>query len=156
MADWLLNIGRTSDSAAKGDEVGEGPTPSGAVRGEGVGVAGVVSGVADGTVSGVAVTVASGVVVTVASGVAVGVASGVAGVGVETGVVSGDDVVAGVEAGGVFGAGDGEFAGCPPEGAAGCCSHPARKRLAKAKATTKHLIIQSTPTHELDRYSRRV
>jgi hypothetical protein len=72
LADRLLNVGRVSDSAADGEELGEG---AGAVSVAGVGV-----------VSGVGVEVASGVGVEVASGVAVG-------------VVSGDAVVAGLDEG---------------------------------------------------------
>ena len=56
-------------------------------------------------------------------------------------MVRGDAVSAGV---GVVGAGDGELAGCPPEGVAGCCSHPATRRLAKATATRRLFIPKST------------
>lgn len=128
MADRLLNVGRVSDSAADGEELGEG---AGAVSVAGVGV---VSGVGVGVASGVGVEVASGVGVEVASGVAVG-------------VVSGDAVVAGLDEG------DGELAGSP-EGAAGCLSHPPTKKPVKATTTAKHLFIQVLPTHEEEGYSR--
>jgi hypothetical protein len=39
-------------------------------------------------------------------------------------------------AGAVLGAGVEELEGCPPAGAAGCCSQPARRRLKKARAIT--------------------
>ena len=61
--------------------------------------------------------------------------------GVGGGVVRGETLAVGLEDGVEVAAGDGEFAGCPPEGAAGCCSHPATKRVAKATATAKNLII---------------
>jgi hypothetical protein len=41
----------------------------------------------------------------------------------------------------VLGAGVEELEGCPLAGAAGCCSQLARRRLKKARATTKHLIM---------------
>lgn len=130
----------------------------GAALGDAVGVA---SGVVLGVVCGVAVGVASGVVLGVASGVAVGVvASGVvvgvawdSGVTVGVGVVKGDAADAGVDCGVAVCSGDGELAGCPPEGAAGCCSHPTTRRLVTATATTKLLFI-NIPTHELQGYSR--
>ena len=117
-------------------------------------MAGVASGVA--VDSGLAAGVVSGAAVE--TGVAVGVVSGVA---VKTGVavLSGDPVgaaaallsgvasVAGLDvavaagvAGAVLGAGVGELEGCPPDGVAGCCSHPARRKL-ETRATTKHLIM---------------
>jgi hypothetical protein len=119
LADRLLNVGRPSDSAADGEEEGDGATTSGVVAGE----AGA-GGVAVGVVCGVAVVVASA-----------------CGVGVGVGVVGGEGVVAGVAAGGAVGAGDGELAGCPPDGAAGCCSHPTTRTLAKATATTRRLFM---------------
>ena len=118
MADRLLNVGRPFDSAADGEEEGDGATTSGVVAGE-AGATGVDCGVA----------------VVVASGVA-----WACGVGVAADVASGDGVVAGVAAGDAVGAGDGELAGCPPEGAVGCCSHPTRT-LAKATATTRRLFM---------------
>ena len=54
MAGWLLNIGRPSEVAAEGDELGEGAVTAG----EGVGVAiggGVPAGGAEGVVAGVGV-----------------------------------------------------------------------------------------------------
>ncbi len=135
MADRLLNVGRTFDSAADGEEEGDGATTSGVVAGEAE-ATGVVCGVADEVVSGVGVGAVCGVAVVVASGVA-----GACGVGVAVGVAGGDGVVAGVAAGGAVGAGDGELAGCPPEGAAGCCSHPTRRTLAKTTATTRRLFM---------------
>ena len=128
MADRLLNVGRVSDSAADGEELGEG---AGAVSVAGVGVA-----------AGVGVEAASGVGVGVASGVGIEAASEVA-----VGVVSGDAAAAGLDEG------DGELAGSP-EGAAGCFSHPPTKRPVKATTTTKHLFIQVLPTHEEKGYSR--
>jgi hypothetical protein len=135
LADRLLNVGRPSDSAADGEEEGDGATTSGVVEGE----AGA-GGVAVGVVCGVAEEVVSGVGVGVVCGVAVVVASA-CGVGVGVGVVGGEGVVAGVAAGGAVGAGDGELAGCPPDGAAGCCSHPTTRTLAKATATTRRLFM---------------
>jgi hypothetical protein len=126
-------VGRTSDSEAEGEELGEGATPSGVAAGEGVGVAGVVSGV------------------TVELGLAAGVVFGAAGVAVATGdpagvtdaLFSGVACVAGVGVvpAAVLGAGVGELEGCPPDGVGGCCSHPASRKLKKARATTKHLIM---------------
>ena len=118
MADRLLSVGRTSDSEADGEELGDGATAFGVAAGEGVEVAGVVAGVA--VDSGLAAGVAAGTGVAVGSGVPVEVAAGVAD---------------------ALGAGVGELEGCPLDGVAGCCSHPARRRLEKARATTKHLIM---------------
>jgi hypothetical protein len=156
LADRLLRVGRTSDSEADGEELGDGAPASGVEAGEGVGVAGVVSGVAvdSGLAAGVVVGtgVAAGVVsgVAIGAGVATGVVSGVAvGTGVVAGVVSGVAVDTGVAmvaagvAGAVLGAEVGELEGCPPDGVAGCCSHPARRKLEEAMATTKHLIMPS-------------
>ena len=135
MADWLLNVGRPSNSAVAGDGVGEGVAPSGVVEGVDAGVAvGVDSGVAVGVDAGVGVGVDSGVGVGVGCGVGVDVDSGV-------GVARGDSVAAEVAAGVAVGEEDGEFEGCPPEGAAGCCSHPKRRMPARTEATTRLLFI---------------
>jgi hypothetical protein len=155
LADRLLSVGRTSDSEADGEELGEGATASGVAPGEGVEAAGVAvdSGLVVGVISGVAVC--TGAAAGVVSGVAVG--AGVvddSGVAVASGVTIGvgDAVLSGVAwgpgvaddagvAGAVLGAGVGELEGWPPAGAVGCCSQPARRRLVKARATTKHLIM---------------
>jgi hypothetical protein len=117
--------------AAESEEVGDGSAASGEIEGEAAGVE-AVSGVAVGVGSGVAVGLASGVAVDVLCGVAWG-----SGVGDWVGVVRGDIVAIGVE----LTAGDGELAGWPPVGPAGCWSHPATKRLAKATVTTRDLIM---------------
>jgi hypothetical protein len=83
--------------------------------------------------------------------------AGVSGFGVEAGVVMGDTVGAALEAGVALGVEEGELEGCPPEGAGGCCSHPATSRMAKAKITTKILVtIRRISTHEPNGYSSRV
>jgi hypothetical protein len=109
LADRLLSVGRTSDSEADGEELGDGEAPLGVAAGDGAGVAGAASGVA----------IDAGLTAGVVSGVTV--AAGVAGVVLDPGLA--------------------ELEGCPPDGAAGCCSHPARRRLEKARATTKLLIM---------------
>jgi hypothetical protein len=131
-------VGVVSDDDAVG-------VVSGIAAGVGVGVAsGVAAGVGVGVASGIALGVVSrvgaGVGVGVASGVALGVVSGVA-AGVGVGVARGDAFSAGVDVDVAAGVGDGELAGCPPGGVAGCCSHPATRRLARATATTRQLFI---------------
>jgi hypothetical protein len=97
LAGWLLSVGRPSEAAACGEEVGEGAPPSGVVEGEGegVGVGAVVS----------------------AAGVGVGWGSGVG-----VGVIRGDAVAAGV----AVGAGEGVLAGCAGAGGCCSHAAPAR------------------------------
>jgi hypothetical protein len=128
----LLSFGRPSESAACGEEVGEGAPPSGVVEGEDAGTDGVVGGAAVGVVcaSGVGVAVVVGGAVAVGVGVAWDSAAGV-------GVIRGDAVAArvGVDAG------EGVLPGCPADGAAGCCSQATRRMVAKAMGTMGYLFM---------------
>ena len=65
MAGWLLNVGRPSEVAAEGEEVGE----VSSVAGEGIDVAGFVCGVAVGVVRGTGVLAGDGKGVPVDEGV---------------------------------------------------------------------------------------
>jgi hypothetical protein len=139
LAGWLLNVGRSSEPAACGEELGEGAAVSGVVEGEGAGAGGV-------SVADVGVVCGSGVVAGVISGDAV--AAGVAasegwGSGDELGVIRGDVVAAGdaVASGVVVGAGGGGVLAGWAAGAAGCCSHATTTKLTMAMGTMRYLFM---------------